>query len=55
MLDLVGDKSSKVKPILLGQSFLKTARTMINVHNEVLTMESNGKITSFKIFKTPKH
>ena len=37
-------------PILLGRTFLKTARTKIDVHEGALTMEFDGEVIKFNIF-----
>ena len=39
-------------PILLARPFMKTARTKINVFKGTLTMECDGDIIDFKIFRS---
>ncbi|XP_073120604.1 uncharacterized protein [Henckelia pumila] len=41
-------------PILLGRSFLKTSKSIIDVNNDTLTMEFDGEIVKFHIFDTLK-
>ncbi|XP_073153972.1 uncharacterized protein [Henckelia pumila] len=41
-------------PILLGRSFLKTSKSVIDVNNGTLTMEFDGEIVMFNIFDTLK-
>ena len=43
--------SSAPSPILLGRPFLKTSKTKIDVDKGTLTMEFDGELTEFDIFK----
>ena len=40
-------------PILLGRPFLKTSKMKIDVDKGILTMEFDGELTKFDIFKKP--
>ena len=40
-------------PILLGRPFLKTSKTKIDVDKGTFTMEFDGELTKFDIFKNP--
>ena len=51
MLDMEDETSYNLTPILLGRTFLKTTRAMINVHERVLTMEFDGEIIKFNLSK----
>ena len=42
-------------PLLLGRPFMKTARTMIDVHKGTLTMEFDSDIIYFNILEDMKH
>lgn len=42
IVDMEDDTSPNPSHILLGRSFLKTTRTMIDVHNGTLIMEFDG-------------
>ena len=42
-------------PILLGRPFMKTAKTKIDVDKGKLTMEFDGVITEFDVFKEIKN
>jgi len=44
------DNSTKSSLILLGRSFLITAKTKIDVYVRTLTMELDGEIVEFNIF-----
>ena len=44
-----------VAPILLGRSFLKTARTKINYVSGTLTIEFDGDMVEFNIYDAMKH
>ena len=47
-----GDKSA---PILLGRPFLKTAKTKIDVHSGILTMEFDGNTVQFNICEAMRY
>lgn len=49
------DKVSKHAPLILGRPFLKTANTMINVHNDTLTMKFGDDVVHFNILDAMKH
>ncbi|XP_031259010.1 uncharacterized protein LOC116117131 [Pistacia vera] len=50
-----GNGSPNPAPILLGRFFMKTTRTVINVHDDTLTMEFNGEIVKFNIFEAMRY
>ena len=50
ILDMDDERSSKSIPLLLGRPFLKTAKTMIDVANGILTMEFDGEKIKFNIY-----
>ena len=47
------DASLNLIPILLGRPFLKTSKTKIDVDKGTLTIEFDGELTKFDIFKYP--
>jgi len=49
VLDMGGGENEP--PILLGQPFLRTSRTKIDVHSGQLTMEFDGQVIKFNIFE----
>ncbi|KAL9252142.1 Retrovirus-related Pol polyprotein from transposon 297-like protein, partial [Drosera capensis] len=49
------DNSSKSSPILLGRPFLKTSRTVIDVHDGTLIMEFDGEAPKVELKKLPSH
>ena len=55
IIDIKNKASCNPTPTLLGRSFLKTARAMINVHDEILTMEFDGEVAKFNLFEAMKH
>ncbi|KAJ9535703.1 hypothetical protein OSB04_un001141 [Centaurea solstitialis] len=55
VLDMEENSSSKTGMILLGRPFLKTAKTKIDVSDGTLTMEFDGKIIKFNIYKAMRH
>ena len=55
VVDMDDDKSPNPSHILLGRSFLKTARTMIDVHNGTLTMEFDGERIQFNIYEAMRY
>ncbi|KAL5565104.1 hypothetical protein UlMin_028268 [Ulmus minor] len=55
VIDMCEDANSKAAPLLLGRSFMKTARTKIDVHNEILAMEFDGESISFNIFEAMRY
>ena len=55
ILEMEGKSSSDKTPLILGRPFLKTARTKIDVHAGVLSMEFGDSIVRFNIFDAMKH
>ena len=53
VLYMKDDASLNSSPILLGRPFLKTSKTKIDVDKGTLTMEFDGELTEFDIFKKP--
>ena len=53
VLYMEDDATLNPSPILLGRSFLKTSKTKIDVDKGTLTMEFDGELTEFDIFKNP--
>ncbi|CAN6685965.1 unnamed protein product [Malus baccata var. baccata] len=49
VLEMEGSNHSPQLPILLGQPFMKTARTKIDVSKGTLTMEFDGEVIDFNI------
>ncbi|KAM1128058.1 hypothetical protein FF1_038003 [Malus domestica] len=52
VLDMEDSGDSSPSPILLGQPFMKTTHTMIDVAKEALTMEFGGDMINFKVSKS---
>ncbi len=46
---------SNLSPILLGRPFMRTAKTIIDVHNGILSMEFDGDKIFFNIYEAMKH
>ena len=55
ILDMEDEASHNPTPILLGRPFLKTARTMISMHERVLTMEFDSEGIKFNLFEAMKY
>ena len=55
VLEIENDTSPNATPILLGRSFLKTARTKIDVHDGSLTIEFDGEKIRFNIFEAMRY
>ena len=55
ILYMEDDASLNPNPILLGRSFLKTAKTKIDVDKGILTMKFDGETTEFDVFKEIKN
>ncbi|CAN6566350.1 unnamed protein product [Malus baccata var. baccata] len=55
VLDMDDSVHSTSLPILLGRSFMKTARTKIDVYKGTLTMEFDGEVINFNISETMKY
>lgn len=53
ILDM-GKISARNSIILLGRPFMITARTNIDIHNETLTCEFDGKVATFSLTKAAK-
>ncbi|KAM1769092.1 hypothetical protein ACFX12_046969 [Malus domestica] len=49
MLEMDESDNSPTLPIFLGQPFMKTTRTKIDVFNGTLTMEFDGEVINFKL------
>ena len=45
-------EETNMRPILLGRPFMKTARTIIDVHEGKLSMTVLDEIVDFKVFKS---
>ena len=45
----------KYAPILLGKSFLKTAKTKIDVHSGILTTKFDGNAVQFNIYEAIRY
>ena len=54
ILEMEGESSCSKPFIILGQPFLKTARTRMDVHTGTLTMEFRDQIVRFSIFDSMK-
>ena len=54
-LDMEGEHSPNVTPILLGRPFLKIAKIKIDVHAGTLTIEFDGALIGFNILDAIKH
>ena len=55
VLDMEPEPMPYDLPLILGRPFLRTARTKINVFEGTLTMEFDGEIISFNIFKAMRY
>ncbi|RDY02536.1 hypothetical protein CR513_14008, partial [Mucuna pruriens] len=55
VLDMEDETPGKGSTLILGQSFLMTAKTKIDVHARTLTMEFGDTLVQFNIFKAMKH
>ena len=53
ILHMEDSASLDSSPILLGRPFLKTSKTKIDVDKGTFTMEFDGELTRFDIFKNP--
>ena len=51
ILHMKDSASLNLSPILLGRPFLKTSKTKIDVDKRKLTMEFDGEIIAFDVFK----
>ena len=55
IIDMEDEASYNPTPILLGRPLLKIAWAMINVNDEILTMEFDGEVVKFNLFLANKH
>ncbi|CAN6569165.1 unnamed protein product [Malus baccata var. baccata] len=55
VLEMAESDHSPTLPILLGQPFMKTARTKIDVFNETLTIEFDGEVINFNLSDSIKY
>ncbi|RDY00566.1 Retrovirus-related Pol polyprotein from transposon 17.6, partial [Mucuna pruriens] len=55
VLDMEGEASGKESTLILGRPFLMTARTKIDVHVGMLSMEFGDTLVQFNIFEAMKH
>ncbi|CAN6716328.1 unnamed protein product [Malus baccata var. baccata] len=55
VLEMDESDHSPTLPILLGRSFMKTARTKIDVFNGTLTMEFDGEVINFNLSDSIKY
>ncbi|RDX96883.1 hypothetical protein CR513_20409, partial [Mucuna pruriens] len=55
VLDMEDETSGKKSTLILGRPFLMTARTKIDVHAEMLSMEFGDTLVQFNIFEAMKH
>ncbi|XP_016742939.1 uncharacterized protein [Gossypium hirsutum] len=51
IIDMEDDNSATSSDILLGRPFLSTAQTKIDVRSGILTMEFDGKVVKFNVYK----
>lgn len=54
-LNMEDDSPPNPTPLLLAGPFLKTARTKIDVHDGILSMEFDGGIVCFNIFEAMRY
>ncbi|XP_052877344.1 uncharacterized protein LOC128283956 [Gossypium arboreum] len=55
IIDMENDRSNNGSEILLGRPFLSTAHTKIDVLNGILTMEFDGEVVKFDVYKAMKY
>ncbi|RDX92932.1 hypothetical protein CR513_24866, partial [Mucuna pruriens] len=55
VLNMEDETSGKESTLILGRPFLMTARTKINVHAGMLSMEFGDTLVQFNIFEAMKH
>ncbi|RDX81577.1 hypothetical protein CR513_37722, partial [Mucuna pruriens] len=55
VLDMEDEKSGKESTVILGRPFLMSARTKIDVHAGMLSMEFGDTLVQFHIFEAMKH
>lgn len=55
MLEIESEQSREIAPILLGRPFLMIAHSKIDVFRGTLSMEIDGEMIYFNIFKVMQH
>ncbi|KAL4331831.1 hypothetical protein GQ457_07G011150 [Hibiscus cannabinus] len=55
VINMENDQSNTSSKILLGRPFLSTANTEIEVRSGLLTMEFDGEIVKFDVYKSMEH
>ncbi|GMI80970.1 hypothetical protein HRI_001766300 [Hibiscus trionum] len=55
IIDMENDHSNNGSEIFLGRPFLSTAHTKIDVRNGILTMEFDGEVVKFDVYKAMKY
>ena len=55
VLDMEDEASPNPTSILLGKPFLKMVGSIIKVHDGVFTMEFDGEVIKFNIFKAMRY
>ncbi|RDX73608.1 hypothetical protein CR513_46762, partial [Mucuna pruriens] len=55
VIDMEDETSGKESTLIMGRPFLMTARTKIDVHYGLLSMEFGGTLVQFNIFEALKH
>ncbi|XP_026417269.1 uncharacterized protein LOC113312746 [Papaver somniferum] len=55
VLEMTDGSNDTSLPFLLGRPFMSTARTKIDVHGGSLTMEFDGEVIRFNIYKTMRY
>ncbi|RDX83524.1 Retrovirus-related Pol polyprotein from transposon 17.6, partial [Mucuna pruriens] len=55
VLDMEDERSGKESTLIMGRPFLMTARTKIDVHAGMLSMEFGDTLVQFNIFEAMKH
>ncbi|KAK8576497.1 hypothetical protein V6N13_032418 [Hibiscus sabdariffa] len=49
------DRTSTSPEVLLGRPFLSTSHTKIDANNGILTMEFDGEVVKFDVYKAMKY
>ncbi|KAK8504669.1 hypothetical protein V6N12_046918 [Hibiscus sabdariffa] len=55
VIDMKGERTDNSPEILLGRPFLSTANVKIEVRSGLLTLECNGEIAKFNVYKAMKY
>ncbi|XP_017639755.2 uncharacterized protein LOC108481095 [Gossypium arboreum] len=55
VIDMENDRSNTSSEILLGRPFLSTANTKIDVRSGILTMEFDGEVVKFNVYKAMRY